>query len=309
MATTTRSHAGHAPAATAGTASPRTTSQQSSASIRPSGSRARRRPNCSKADGPNALPVEKAVPGSRRFLEQYRSYMQIILLAAAIVSLAIKEWSTGVLLLLITVLNAVVGLRQEGKAQSAMNALKAMVKASARVRRDGSEREIAAEEVVIGDVVLLAAGDDVPADGRITQASALQIDESALTGESVPASKGVEVPGGDDLAPGEQTDMAFMHTPVTHGSAVMIVTATGADTQVGKIAGMLATTRFVREHELRAAAIASATALVNATVEDSPRWAPSGWSGSTRSGSSAGSRPSTRCCWWRRSRSRVTWWR
>ena len=198
-----------------------------------------------KNDGPNALPVEKAVPGWRRFLDQYRSYMQIILLAAAIVSLAIKEWSTGVLLILITVLNAVVGLRQEGKAQSAMNALKAMVKASARVRRDGSEAEIPAEEVVVGDVVLLAAGDDVPADGRIIQASSLQIDESALTGESVPASKGVEVPDGDDLAPGDQMDMAFMHTPVTHGSAVMIVTATGADTQVGKIAGMLATT--VRE--------------------------------------------------------------
>ncbi len=89
---------------------------------------------------------------------------------------------------------------------------------------------------------LLAAGDEVPADGRIIEASSLQIDESALTGESVPASKGVEVPDGADLAPGEQTDMAFMHTPVTHGSGVMIVTATGGDTEVGKIAGMLATT-------------------------------------------------------------------
>ena len=195
-----------------------------------------------ESHGPNALPAEAAVPGWRRFAEQYRSYMQIILVAAAIVSLAIKEWSTGVLLILITVLNAVVGLRQEGKAQSAMNALKAMVKATARVRRDGSEAEIPAEEVVVGDVVLLAAGDDVPADGRIISASALQVDESALTGESVPASKGVDVPEGKDLAPGEQSDMAFMHTPVTHGSGVMVVTATGGDTEVGKIAGMLATT-------------------------------------------------------------------
>jgi len=192
--------------------------------------------------GPNALPVEASVPGWRRFLEQYRSYMQIILLAAAIVSLAIKEWSTGVLLILITVLNAVVGLRQEGKAQSAMNALKAMVKATARVRRDGTDAEVPAEEVVVGDVVVLEAGDDVPADGRIVQATSLQIDEAALTGESVPASKGIEVPDGKDLAPGDQTDMAFMHTPVTHGSGLMVVTATGADTEVGKIAGMLATT-------------------------------------------------------------------
>ncbi|MGH2882198.1 MAG: cation-translocating P-type ATPase, partial [Solirubrobacteraceae bacterium] len=196
-----------------------------------------------QSHGPNALPAEATVPGWRRFLEQYRSYMQIILLAAAIVSLAIKEWSTGVLLILITVLNAAVGLRQEGKAQSAMNALQAMVKATARVRRDGSEAEISAEEVVVGDVVVLEAGDDVPADGRIVAASSLQIDEAALTGESVPVSKGVEVPDGEDLGPADQTDMAFMHTPVTHGSGLMVVTATGGDTQVGKIAGMLATTK------------------------------------------------------------------
>jgi Ca2+-transporting ATPase len=192
--------------------------------------------------GPNALPVEKPMPGWRRFVQQYRTYMQLILLGAAIVSLAIKEWSTGVLLIVITLVNALVGLRQEGKAESAMNALKEMVKATARVRRDGSEAEIAAEELVVGDVVLLAAGDEVPADGRIIQASSLQIDESALTGESVPVSKGVDVPSGTELAPGDQTDMAFMHTPVTHGSAVMVVTATGSDTEVGKIAGMLAST-------------------------------------------------------------------
>ena len=192
--------------------------------------------------GPNALPVEQSVPGWKRLVGQYRSYMQMILLGAAIVSLAIKEWSTGVLLIVITVVNAVVSLRQEGKAESAMNALKAMVKATARVRRDGSEAEIPAEEVVVGDVVLLAAGDEVPADGRIIEASSLQIDESALTGESVPASKGVAALEGTDLAPGDQTDMAFMHTPVTHGSGVMIMTATGSDTQVGKIAGMLAST-------------------------------------------------------------------
>ncbi len=193
-------------------------------------------------DGPNALPVEQPPPEWRRFLAQYRSYMQAILVAAAVVSLAIQEWSTGVLLLAITVVNALVGMRQEGRAQSAMNALRAMVKATARVRRDGSEAQVPADEVVVGDVVLLAAGDEVPADGRIIEAHALQIDESALTGESVPADKGSQAPEGMDLAPGDQTDMAFMHTPVTHGSGVMVVTATGSDTQVGRIAGMLATT-------------------------------------------------------------------
>jgi Ca2+-transporting ATPase len=193
-------------------------------------------------NGPNSLPEEKPKPGWRRFLEEYRSYMQIILVAAAVVSLLIKEWSTAVLLILLTVLNAVVGMRQEGKAESAMNALKSMMKATARVRRDGTEAQIPAEELVVGDVVLISAGDQVPADGRIIAASALQIDESALTGESVPAAKDAETLSGDELGPGEQTNMAFMNTPVTHGSATVIVTATGAGTELGKISGMLAAT-------------------------------------------------------------------
>src|SRR3954464_10614745 len=123
-----------------------------------------------------------------------------------------------------------------------MNALKSMVRASARVRRDGVEAQIPAEEVVVGDVVLLAAGDDVAADGRIVAASSLQIDEAALTGESVPADKEAVALDGDALSPGDQTNMAFMHTPVTHGSGLMLVTETGAGTQVGRIAGMLSAT-------------------------------------------------------------------
>jgi Ca2+-transporting ATPase len=193
-------------------------------------------------NGPNSLPAEKAVPGWRRFLEQYRSYMQIILLIAAVVSLAIGEWSTGAVLALLTVVNAMVGLRQEGKAESAMNALKSLTKRTARVRRDGVESSIPAEQVVTGDLVLLAAGDDVAADGRIIQASSLDIDESALTGESTPSSKETAALADTDLGPGDQANMAFMNTPVTHGSGVMLVTAVGGDAQVGKIAGMLAST-------------------------------------------------------------------
>jgi len=194
------------------------------------------------ANGPNALPEEKPKPGWRRFLEQYTTYMQIILVAAAVVSLLVKEWSTAVLLLALTVLNAVIGVRQEGKAESAMNALKSMMKATARVRRDGTESQIPAEQVVVGDVVLIAAGDEVPADGRIIAASALQIDESALTGESVPAAKDAETLPGGELGPGDQTNMAFMNTPVTHGSGTVIITGTGAGTELGKISGMLAAT-------------------------------------------------------------------
>lgn len=196
------------------------------------------------AHGPNALPEEKPPPAWRRFLDQYRSYMQIILVAAAVVSFLIAQWSTGILLVLLTLLNAVVGLRQEGKAESAMNALKSMMKATARVRRDGTESEIPAEGVVAGDIVLIAAGDQVPADGRIVRANALQIDESALTGESVPAVKdtGALPAGATPLGPGDQTNMAFMNTPVTHGSGVLIVTGTGSGTELGKISGMLSAT-------------------------------------------------------------------
>lgn len=194
------------------------------------------------AHGPNALPEEKGIPAWLRFLRQYRSYMQIVLVAAAVVSLLIQEWTTAVLLLVLTLLNAVIGLRQEGKAESAMNALQSMMKATARVRRDGTEAEIPAEQLVVGDVVLIAAGDQVAADGRIIRASALQIDESALTGESVPAAKDAGTLAGPLPAPGDQTNMAFMNTPVTHGSGVVVVTATGAGTELGKISGMLATT-------------------------------------------------------------------
>ncbi|MFE7093744.1 cation-translocating P-type ATPase [Streptomyces erythrochromogenes] len=194
------------------------------------------------AHGPNALPAEERTPAWRRFLAQYRSYMQLVLLAAAVVSLLIREWTTAILLIVLTLLNAVVGLRQEGKAESAMNALQSMMKATARVRRDGTEAEIPAEQLVVGDVVLIAAGDQVGADGRIIEASALQIDESALTGESVPAAKDSGTLTGTLPAPGDRTNMAFMNTPVTHGSGVLVVTATGSGTELGKISGMLKAT-------------------------------------------------------------------
>ena len=191
-------------------------------------------------DGPNELPAEKPVPGWRQFLSQYRNYMQVILVAAAALSLVIGEFTTALVVFLITVLNAVVGLRQQGKADSAMNALKSMMQESARVRRDGTESTIAAQDVVVGDVVLLTAGDEVPADGRIVAATSLQIDESALTGESTPAGKNVATLEPTGVGVGDQSNMAFSSTPVTHGSAVMLVTGTAADTEVGKIAGMLA---------------------------------------------------------------------
>ena len=192
-----------------------------------------------KTNGPNALPAEKDPPRWHQFLAQYRSYMQIILVGAGIASIAIGQITTGIAVLAITALNALGGMRQQGKAESAMNALQSMLKTTARVRRDGTEIQVDADQVVVGDVVLLAAGDDVCADGRIITASSLQIDESALTGESVPASKGADVVTDDAPVLGDQSNMAFMNTPVTHGNGVMIVTGTGANTAVGGISGML----------------------------------------------------------------------
>ncbi len=193
-------------------------------------------------NGPNALPAEAVEPEWKRFLGQYKSYMQIILVAAAVASLLIGEIATGIVVLLITAFNALGGMRQQGKAESAMNALQSELKASARLRRDGAAVKVVADQVVVGDVVLLSAGDSVCADGRIVQAASLQIDESQLTGESVPASKDAGVITGQNPGLGDQTNMAFMNSPVTHGSGVMIVTGTGADTEVGHISGMLKST-------------------------------------------------------------------
>src|SRR3954447_980917 len=139
--------------------------------------------------GRNELPEENTRSTWLRFLDEYRSFMQLILSGAAIVSLVIQEWSTAVLLVALTLLNAVVGLRQQGKAESAMNALKSMLTITARVQRDGKVVDVDGAEVVVGDVVQISAGEQVPADGRIIAANALQIDESALTGESTPSAK------------------------------------------------------------------------------------------------------------------------
>ena len=192
-------------------------------------------------NGPNSLPVETPPSPLHRLLGEYTSFMQLILVGASIVSLVIKQWSTAIVLIVISLFNALVGLRQAGKAESAMNALQSMMESTARVRRDGTEAVIPAEDVVVGDILLVSAGDEVPADGRICSASSLQIDESALTGESVPSAKEATTLSGD-LGPGEQSNMAFMHTPVTHGSGIVIVTGAGSDSQVGKIAHMLSAT-------------------------------------------------------------------
>jgi Ca2+-transporting ATPase len=197
--------------------------------------------------GPNRLAGARKESGWQAFLRQYRDFMQIVLLAAAVINQVVSgEAGTTVVLAGLTVFNAVVGLRQEAKAEESVKALAQMLKTIARVRRDGQAAEIDAEQLVPGDVVLMEAGNLVPADGRLCLAATLEIDEAALTGESLPVGKSVEpVSGskpGDDVALGDRTCMAYMNTSVTRGRGEMIVTATGMDTEIGHIADLLAKT-------------------------------------------------------------------
>jgi P-type Ca2+ transporter type 2C len=131
------------------------------------------------------------------------------------------------------------GLRQEGKAAEAVAALQKMMIVKSRVRRDGSLVELSAEQLVPGDVVSLEAGDVVPADGRLLEAATLEIDESALTGESMPVSKGLDIVGDPDTPLGDRTDMVYMNTNVTRGAGRFVVTTTGMRTEVGHISHLL----------------------------------------------------------------------
>jgi Ca2+-transporting ATPase len=193
--------------------------------------------------GPNRLAGGRKESGLAAFGRQYRDFMQIVLVAAAVINqLVTHEWGTTLVLLGLTVFNAVVGLRQEAKAEESVRALAQMLKAVARVRRDGQAVEIDAEELVPGDIVLVEAGNRVPADGRITVAATLEIEEAALTGESLPVAKNADLVAGDEVPLGDRTCMAYMNTSVTRGRGEMIVTATGMDTEIGHIAHLLAGT-------------------------------------------------------------------
>src|SRR3954469_25352516 len=190
--------------------------------------------------GPNMLAGGKKEPGWRAFLRQYEDFMQVILLAAALVNqLVTGATGTTVVLAGLTVFNAVIGLRQESKAEESVKALAQMMRTIARVRRDGQDLEIEAEQLVPRDVVLVEAGNRVPANARVCVAAALEIEEAALTGESLPVAKSVTPVLGDDIPLGDRTGMAYMNTSVTRGRGELEVTATGMDTEIGHIAEML----------------------------------------------------------------------
>ncbi|HET6684906.1 MAG TPA: HAD-IC family P-type ATPase, partial [Jiangellaceae bacterium] len=190
--------------------------------------------------GANKLAEEATEPAWQAFLRQYRDLMQLVLVGAAVVSIvALQDISTGVVVLGLTVVNALMGLHQEGKAAESVAALRQMLIITARVRRDGAVVEVPAEELVPGDIVSFEAGDKVPADGRILVAATLEIEEAGLTGESTPVAKSTDPVAGTDVPLGDRVDMAYMNSQVTRGRGEIVITATGMSTEVGHISGML----------------------------------------------------------------------
>src|SRR3954447_7887000 len=190
--------------------------------------------------GPNKFAEAKTESRWHAFLRQYQDPMQIVLVVAGVISIyPVKQPGTGIVILLLTLVNAMLGLNQEGKAAAAVAALAKMMIVKARVRRDGALAQLPAEQLVPGDVVEIEAGDVVPADGRVLAAATLEVAEAALTGESLPVAKGVDPIAASDAALGDRTDMVYMNTNVTRGTGRFVVTATGMETEVGHISGML----------------------------------------------------------------------
>ena len=196
--------------------------------------------------GENKLAEKKKKGMLARFFDQFRDAMIIILIIAAIVSFTVviieKNWGElfePALILLIVVLNAIMGVMQESKAEKALDALKNMSAPHARVIRDGKETVIEASQLVPGDIIKLEAGDFIPADARLIESVSLKSEESALTGESVPSEKDANAIVGEKAPLGDRSNMVFSGCSVTYGTALAVVTATGMDTEMGKIAGLL----------------------------------------------------------------------
>ena len=202
-----------------------------------------------ESNGKNKLVAAKKKSIFRRFLEQLADPMIIILIVAAVISgvLAVKEGEGYVDVIIIgavVIINAVLGVVQESKAEKAIEALQEMSAAHSKVLRDGRIQIIPSEDLVVGDIIFLEAGDAVPADGRVLESASLKIEEAALTGESLPVEKTDEAlrigASGKDIPLGDRKNMVYMGGTVVYGRGIAVVTATGMDTEMGKIAGALA---------------------------------------------------------------------
>ena len=191
--------------------------------------------------GPNALAEGKKKTVPQIFLEQYKDFLVIILIVAAIVSGILGETESAIVILIVITINAILGTVQTVKAEQSLNSLKAMSAPEAKVVRGGDVIKIPSSQVTIGDIVMLEAGDYVPADGRILENASLKVDESALTGESLAVEKMEDAIEGE-AALGDRTNMVFSGSFVSYGRGSFLVTGIGMNTEVGKIASLLKST-------------------------------------------------------------------
>lgn len=190
--------------------------------------------------GPNSLAGKRKISIWQRFIAQFKDFMIIVLIIAALLSgFVAQEWTDATIIMVVVILNAILGVFQEARSEEAINALKKMATPNAHVRRNGQIIEIPSTDLVPGDIVLLEAGDVVPADLRLSVTKSLKIEESALTGESVPVDKLDTQITEEKVALADQVNMAFANTNVTYGRGEGIVVQTGMNTEVGKIAAML----------------------------------------------------------------------
>lgn len=195
--------------------------------------------------GKNQLVGKKKTSFFIKFLQQFKDALIIILLIAAVVSIIIdpKEWIESLIILVVVIANALLGVIQENRAEKSLDALKKMSSPTAKVIRNNGLITIPSEEIVVGDIIVIEAGDSICADARIIECSNLKVDESALTGESVPVNKNNLYIENDNIALGDKKNCLFSSTYVTNGKAKAIVTNTGMNTEIGKIAGMLSDTK------------------------------------------------------------------
>lgn len=192
--------------------------------------------------GQNKLAEGKTKSIVEKFLEQFKNVMVIILLVAAVISGFMHEFTDTVIILVVVIINAVLGVVQESKAEKALAALKKMSSPHAMVKRSGIVKQVYTEEVIPGDIVLIEAGDYIPADMRLLKSSSLKIEEAALTGESVPTEKITYKIDRTDIVIGDRKNMAYSGSSVTYGRGLGVVAATGMNTEVGKIAGHISNT-------------------------------------------------------------------
>lgn len=192
-----------------------------------------------RRDGKNEMKEARKKTIVESFLEQLNDPLIYVLIGAAVVSVVLKEVSDAIIIGVVVFMNAIVGMVQEGKAQKALDSLKKLTSPRAVVKRGGVKREVAAAELVVGDLVCLEAGCQVPADMRLIRTNSLKIEESSLTGESLPVEKSAAFVAKGNVPLGDRQNMAYMSTIVTYGRGEGIVTATGMQTQIGQIAGLI----------------------------------------------------------------------